>query len=185
VLKTAIRLTAACAGMFDEMFTRHPEEARTGGGAHSAADGPTGAGAYRWWTLGFVVVSFAIANAGLETIIGVSVPVLMFLYPIAIVVTAIGLLWPLVEHRLVVARTVVAFTAVAAFFDLLAALPDAVAQTPVVAALTGAAGRVLPGYAVGFGWIVPALAGLVVGLAVHAATRGRRDDARRTTSVEG
>ena len=46
------------------------------------------------------------------------------------------------------------------------------AFTPgAVTALTGLAARVLPGYEAGFGWVLPALVGLGVGLACTAAGR--------------
>ena len=117
-------------------------------------------------------MSFAIANLGLAAIVAISVPVLMFLYPVAIVVIVLALAWPWVSQRLVLARVVIAFTAAAAFFDLLGALPASLAATPVVTTLTETASAVLPGYDVGFGWVVPALVGTVVGLALSA--RGSR-----------
>ena len=184
-LKTAIGLTVACAEMFVEMFGRghggsraHGASREAGGVSESASastnatsaatasttSASTPAREYRWWALGFVGVSFAIANLGLAAIVQISVPVLMFLYPVAIVVILLALAWSWVSRHVVVARCVLAFTAFAAFFDLLGALPKSVANTPVVTALTEAAGAVLPGYAVGFGWAVPALVGLVVGL---------------------
>ena len=154
-LKTCIGLIVACTEMFAEMFP----------------------GSYRLWAGLFLVVSFALANLGLEAIIAWSVPVLMFLYPIAVVVILLGLAWAWVRDRPAVARWVVACTGLAAFFDLLGALPEALATTPPVTALTGLAGRVLPGYAVGFGWVVPALVGLVVGtLAAASRPRPRRGE---------
>ena len=165
-LKTCIGLTVACAEVFSEMF----------------------AGSYRLWASVFLAVSFALANLGLEAIIEWSIPVLMFLYPIAIVVMVIGLAWRWTRRRLTVARCAVAFTAAAAFFDLLAALPPVLAETAPVQALTGAAATVLPWYEVGFGWIVPAVIGVLVGL-VWTAVRGadrdetRRDETRRDGAV--
>lgn len=146
-LKTCIGLIVACAEMFTEMFP----------------------GSYRLWASLFLLVSLALANLGLEAIIAWSIPVLMFLYPIAVVVILLGLAWGWVRHRLVVARCVVASTAVAASFDLLGALPDVLAQTSFVTTLTGVAAQVLPWYGIGFGWVVPALLGLGVGLALTAA----------------
>lgn len=163
-LKTAIGLTVACSEMFAGLF----------GGRAGATPGAGGSRAYLGWLVGFVLVSFLVANLGLEAIIGVSVPVLMFLYPIAIVTILLGLAWEHVADRLVIARTVVTFTAIAAFFDLLAALPGSLPESPAVSALTGVAETILPGYASGFGWVVPALVGLVVGIALHAAGRRGR-----------
>lgn len=148
-LKTCIGLTVACAEIFSEMFP----------------------GGYRLWASVFLAVSFALANLGLDAIVAWSVPVLMFLYPIAVVVMLIGLSWPWTRRRLAVARWTVAFTAAAALFDLLGALPPVLGETVPVQALTGAAATVLPWYELGFGWIAPALAGVVVGI-VWTAVRG-------------
>lgn len=161
-LKTCIGLLVACAEMFATMFGGHADDGDTTGGR-----------SYRIWAAVFVLVSFGLANLGLAAIIAWSIPVLMFLYPIAVVVILLGLGWGWVRTRLVVARSIIAFTAVAAFFDLLAALPDALASTGLVTALTSAAQRILPGYEIGFGWIVPAVLGLGVGLALLAAGVGR------------
>lgn len=187
-LKTAIGLTAACAEMFDGLVGARDarvveETGDTGVGAESAAT--HGGGRYRWWMIAFVAVSFAIATLGLETIIGISLPVLMFLYPLAIVLVITGLAWEHVAHRRVIPRTALAFTAAAAFFDLLAALPEGPAAHPAVRALTGAAERVLPGYALGFGWVSPALVGLVVGVALHVLLRRRTGVAPVPTHLEG
>ncbi|WP_052465797.1 branched-chain amino acid transport system II carrier protein [Mobilicoccus massiliensis] len=163
-LKTSIGLIVACAEMFTELFARN---AATSDGADGQVQGAPRA--YRWWLLAFVGVSLLIANAGLEAIISFSIPVLMFLYPIAIVTIALALAWSWVSQHLIVARCVVAFTAVTAFFDLLAALPENLAATPFVTTLTDAATAVLPGYELGFGWVVPALVGLVVGVVADAS----------------
>ncbi|GAB48363.1 branched-chain amino acid transport system II carrier protein [Mobilicoccus pelagius] len=185
-LKTAIGLTAACAEMFDGLFgARTATVAEVGEVGAGDATQAHGGGRYRWWLLLFVVVSFAIATLGLETIIGISLPVLMFLYPLAIVVVLTGLAWEHVAHRLAVPRAVVAFTAAAAFFDLLAALPEGAAAHPTVQALTGFAERLLPGYAIGFGWVLPALVGLIVGIAIHVLLRRRDGVAPATTRSEG
>ncbi len=149
-LKTAIGLITACGEMFAALL-------------------PVGGG-YRWWTLGFVAVSLLIANAGLATIVSYSIPVLMFLYPLTIVTILLGLATPLLARRRPVYRWVVGATALAAVFDLLAALPAPLSEAGVVTSATRAAGSVLPGFESGFGWVVPALVGLVVGL-VHAALR--------------
>ncbi|MEW1965505.1 branched-chain amino acid transport system II carrier protein [Micrococcus sp. NPDC078436] len=148
-LKTCIGLIVACAQMFSDLFP----------------------GVYRVWAGAFLLVSFAVANLGLDAIVAWSVPVLMLLYPIAVVVILLGLAWSRVRHHLVVARCVVAFTAAAALFDLLGALPKPLAATPAVTALTGLAARVLPGYEVGFGWVVPALVGLAVGVGLAVSRR--------------
>lgn len=164
-LKTSIGLVTACARMFDELFSP------AGDGEAGAGSAPGGSRRYRRWALAFVAGSLAIANVGLSAIIAGAIPVLMFLYPVAVVTIALHLVGgPRSGRALALDRCVIGTTALAAFFDLLAALPEPLAGTPVVAALTGAAGRVLPGYDIGFGWVGPALLGVLLGLVLR---RGR------------
>ena len=54
---------------------------------------------YRVWAIIFSVVSFLFANFGLSTIIEYAVPVLMFLYPLAITLTPVGAAQPLLWSR--------------------------------------------------------------------------------------
>ena len=63
-LKTAVGLITSCGATFERMFSRGPS--------------------YRVWAVLFCVLSFLIANLGLNAIIGCSMPVLMFLYPLAV-----------------------------------------------------------------------------------------------------
>ena len=46
---------------------------------------------YRQWAIGFCILSFLIATLGLSAIITYSVPVLMFLYPLAITLILLAL----------------------------------------------------------------------------------------------
>ena len=69
------------------------------------------------------VVSFLIANAGLSAIIAYAVPVLMFLYPLAITLILLALLSRFFGHDRSVYCWVTGFTLVAAVYDLLRTLP--------------------------------------------------------------
>ncbi|WP_186304303.1 branched-chain amino acid transport system II carrier protein, partial [Staphylococcus epidermidis] len=53
---------------------------------------------YKAFVLFFSLLSFTIANFGLANIINYSVPVLMFLYPLAIVLILLTFLSPLFKH---------------------------------------------------------------------------------------
>ncbi|GAA1471908.1 branched-chain amino acid transport system II carrier protein [Corynebacterium felinum] len=51
---------------------------------------------YKVWLTVFVVISFIIASAGLGTVLKIAVPIIIFLYPIAItvvIITLIGFVW--------------------------------------------------------------------------------------------
>ena len=51
---------------------------------------------YKGYAIIFTLFSFTIANFGLNNIIQLSIPVLMFLYPLAITLILLGLLYPLI-----------------------------------------------------------------------------------------
>lgn len=70
----------------------------------------------------FSVVAFGFANFGLSNIISYSLPVLMFLYPLAIVLIVLSLCGKFFEHDRRVYRWVIGFTFFAALYDLCASL---------------------------------------------------------------
>lgn len=142
-LKTCIGLLTACAEMFATMFPRSLSQ--------------------RGWATLFAVVSFAVANVGLETIITAAVPVLVLLYPLAIAIIVLGLLDPWVRHRPWTYRLTVLGAGVVSLLFLLATQAGVPAG---VASAASAVGGVLPGFFLGFGWILPALIGLVAGMAL-------------------
>lgn len=150
-LKTAVGLVTSCGETFVQMFPRGPR--------------------YPVWAVGFCLFSFAIANLGLDAILAWTAPVLMFLYPLSIVLILLTLFGRLFgNHRTVLAWTV-GFTIPAAVLDLICALPKDSAAARLLAPVAGLA-RWLPLADKGFGWVVPALAGLLVGLVL--AKRPRR-----------
>lgn len=137
-LKTAVGLITSCGETFVAIFPGGPS--------------------YRVWAAAFCVLSFLLANLGLDAILDYSLPVLMFLYPLAIVLFGN-------DRRIL--RWTIGCTAVAAVLDLLRALPEAARGALHLQPLIDAAVRWLPLYAQGFGWVCPALAGLAAGLAVR------------------
>ncbi|WP_288530613.1 branched-chain amino acid transport system II carrier protein [uncultured Secundilactobacillus sp.] len=145
-LTTAVGLVAAFAQDFHKHFSRI---------------------SYRTW-LGFMcVASFLTANFGLDTIIQWSTPMLMFLYPFAMVLILLSIFSPLFKRDPVVYAFVVVFTAVPALLDMVAAFPPVVSQSAFGKALGAFQQGVLPFANLGMDWVVPAVVGAVVGLAVH------------------
>ena len=159
-LKTSVGLVTSCAETFEQLFPQGPK--------------------YKAWAVIFSVVSFAIANLGLSAIIACSVPVLMFLYPLAITLILLGLFGKFFGHSRIVYSTVTGFTFVAALFDFAKAMlgADVLSETMISSLhLRGAvafAQKALPFYDLGVGWICPALAGLVVGLVWYAIAKNRK-----------
>ena len=102
-LKTSVGLITSCAETFTGLFPK----------------GPT----YRVWAVIFSLVSLLFANFGLSSIIGYSVPVLMFLYPLAITLIALSLFGKFFAYDRAVFVWTTALTLVGALYDFAAALP--------------------------------------------------------------
>ena len=145
-LKTAIGLVTSCSKAFVDMFPKGP--------------------GYSVWAVIFSVVSFGIANFGLSSIVAWCVPVLMFLYPLAITLVLLALLGRFFGNRRSVYVWTTAFTLVAAVFDMIGAISGMVPGNALLANLKAFASGVLPLYTLGLGWVCPAAVGFVLGLAV-------------------
>ena len=146
-LKTAVGLVTSCSESFSYMFT------------HGSA--------YRRWSVFFTALSFLIANLGLDAIIAYAVPVLMFLYPLAITLILLGLFGDFFGHDKTVYRSVTGLTLAAALFDLIKALPQQALSALQLGGAVEAAERLIPFYSLGMGWICPSLIGLAAGLALR------------------
>lgn len=125
---------------------------------------------YHTWLFLMTLASFLTANFGLDTIIAWSTPMLMFLYPFAMVLILLSITANLFNKDRVVYFWTVLFTLVPAFLDMIAAFPPVVSQSSWALALKGVQMKYLPFAAIGMDWIIPALLGLVIGLACHYVT---------------
>lgn len=148
-LKTSIGLVTSCSEAFVKMFPK--------------------ALSYKAWAVIFSVFSFVVSNVGLSAIIGYSVPVLMFIYPLAITLIILALVGKLFRHDKVVYISVTAFTMAAAILDFIKSLPANVVEALHLDTVTGIADAYLPLYTYNLGWLIPAGIGLVIGLIIHFA----------------
>lgn len=146
-LKTAVGLITSCGETFVKIFPGGPS--------------------YRVWAVSFCVLSFLVANLGLDAIIAFSMPVLMFLYPLAVVLILLTLCGRFFRDDRRVLRWTIGFTAAGAVFDFLRALPEGLRDVLHLETVIRAVSGVLPFSEQGFGWVCPALAGLLIGLGVH------------------
>jgi len=142
-LKTAIGLITSCSQMFSEMFPNSIS--------------------YNKYAILFTAFSFVIANFGLNKIIQLSVPVLMFLYPLAITLIFLSLLAPIIKKQRDIYRWTTILTMIAAYFDFCNALPETIKETAIVSKMIDFAHMYLPGFDYGFGWIIPSLGGFIIG----------------------
>ncbi|WP_068677416.1 branched-chain amino acid transport system II carrier protein [Oceanobacillus sp. Castelsardo] len=114
---------------------------------------------YKMFVVIFTTFSFVIANFGLANIIAFSIPVLMFLYPLAVVLMLLTFLSPLFNHARIVYVATTVVTILISIFDGLTALCGSLGidyfswMVPILNFYE----QVLPLYGIGLGWLIPAL----------------------------
>ena len=142
-LKTAIGLITACSETFQKLFPNLLS--------------------YRSYVMLFTIVSCLIANVGLTQIIALSIPVLMFLYPLAITLIILAFLSPIFKHRQIVYVLTTMCTLFASVADALNALPDIIKNEPFIQNLLAFYHTFLPFFTIGMGWVIPMVVGLALG----------------------
>nr|WP_191979301.1 branched-chain amino acid transport system II carrier protein [Levilactobacillus koreensis] len=143
-LKTSIGLISAFGDTLHEMFPKL---------------------SYTTLTIFASVVPCLIANVGLTKMITYSTPILMFLYPLAIVLIILAVLSPLLGTSRWLWGLSILFTIIPAIFSGVAALPLALQQAGWIQGILALNGQ-LPLASLGFSWVVPALIGVVLGKVV-------------------
>lgn len=111
---------------------------------------------YRVWVVFFAGISAVISNVGLSGILQFSKPVLSAIYPVALVLILLSLVPKLHQWRLVYPLTI-GFVTVQ---SVIAALSQTAVRLPLVTDLMAK----IPLTAQGFGWILPGVVGLLLGL---------------------
>lgn len=146
-LKTSIGLITACSEFFHEVFPKI---------------------SYRQFVIILCLVSFGIANVGLTNIIAFAVPVLMFLYPLAIVLILLGLAAPLFNNKQSVFIGAMLLTFLISVIDGYNALTQNVTNFNIelLNSVSTFYSNILPFYDVGLGWVVPAIVGVIIGFII-------------------
>ncbi|MEK4424730.1 branched-chain amino acid transport system II carrier protein [Solibacillus sp. FSL K6-1523] len=146
-LKTSIGLITACSEFFHEVFPKI---------------------SYKSFVVALCLVSFTIANFGLTNIITFAVPVLMFLYPLAIVLIILGLASTYFKNKQSVYAGAIILTIFISTIDGYNALITNVPAFEVnfLTAISNFYADILPFYSIGLGWIVPAIIGVLIGLII-------------------
>jgi branched-chain amino acid:cation transporter, LIVCS family len=122
---------------------------------------------YHQWLALNCLISFIIANVGLNMIITWSTPVLMFLYPFAIVLIILALLTPMIHHDPHIYRWTIGCTLIPAAFDMLAAFPPVISGIPVIHHLITWEQQLLPLAHEGMDWVLPAIIGGIIGWVIR------------------
>jgi branched-chain amino acid:cation transporter, LIVCS family len=148
-LTTAIGLATACGKYFHSLFPKW---------------------SYTFFVYLFSLISFVIANFGLAKIVTFSIPVLMFLYPLAIVLIFLTFLSRLFQHARIVYAVTTAATFAISVIDGFKTLCDLL-EIPYFDWLTYILyfyQKYLPLYQEGLGWLAPAIVALLIsGIWVH------------------
>ncbi|MFJ7406388.1 MULTISPECIES: branched-chain amino acid transport system II carrier protein [unclassified Lysinibacillus] len=146
-LKTSIGLITSCSEFFHEVFPKI---------------------SYKWFVFILCVVSFSIANFGLNNIIQFAIPVLMFLYPLAIVLILLALSSSLFNNKQAVYASAMFLTFFVSLIDGYNALVNSIpeAKLSFLDSVAELYSNVLPLYDIGLGWILPAVIGVIIGLAM-------------------
>ena len=154
-LKTAVGLVTSAAETFNGMFPKFLP--------------------YKAWAIIFSAVSFLIANLGLTAIINYSVPVLMFLYPLAITLILLGLFGSAFKNRRCVYLSTTVATLIAAAFDFIAALPANVISALRLNAMLEFMKDYVPLFKYGLGWLIPAAVGAAIGVIIMLSTKSKTE----------
>ncbi|CAM3421617.1 branched-chain amino acid transport system II carrier protein [Marinicrinis lubricantis] len=122
---------------------------------------------YPWIIAVLCLFSFLMANLGLDQLISVSLPVLIAIYPITIVLIALALL-----HAVIPVASSVYIGAMigAGLVSVVDGLMMAGIEIDAVSKLYAH----LPMFDLGVGWLLPSVAGGLLGLIFRLAKRGRR-----------
>ena len=112
---------------------------------------------YRAWVWGFAAVSAVLANVGLEAILLFSVPVLNAIYPLAILLIALAFL------KRALTRFPAVYPWTALFCGVSSVLTVLEQQGLSIPGVTGLI-HAIPGYAAGFGWLLPTVLGAGIGV---------------------
>ncbi|GLB47371.1 branched-chain amino acid transport system carrier protein [Philodulcilactobacillus myokoensis] len=132
---------------------------------------------YKVWLGLMCLASFLTANFGLDQIIAWSTPMLMFLYPFAMVLILLSVTSPLFHRDPVVYAWTVVCTAVPAFLEMISSFPPVVSQSGFGKAVTTFQSNYLPFASAGMDWVVPALVGAILGVTFHLVLKAKRNGA--------
>ena len=148
-LKTSIGLISAFGETAEEMFPKFN---------------------YQMTLIGAGTLSFLVANIGLTKLINYSTPVLMFLYPLAMVLIIIAVLTPLIGDSKWIFGMTTLFTIIPALFAGVEALPQELKSNILVEQVLNWNNH-LPLANISLGWVVPAVIGLIIGYLVSRISK--------------
>ncbi len=115
---------------------------------------------YKVWAFILSATSMILANLGLTQILKVSVPILGFIYPIALTLIILGLCHKYIEQYTYIYPVTIGIVALFSGIDILNRNVFLSKWTPIL--------EHIPLYTEGVGWIIPAIVGGCLGMVVSA-----------------
>lgn len=134
-LTTSIGLTTAFADYFHSLFPKY---------------------SYKKIAAYVCIFSFIVANVGLSTLISISLPILIMIYPVTVVLILLSFMKKYIKHRRMVYILSMIFAFVVSFFN---GLENADIQLGFINQLC----HMLPFYEFNLGWVLPAIKGAILG----------------------
>lgn len=113
-----------------------------------------------------ILISFIVSNVGLTTLIKVSVPLLYFIYPLAIVLIVLSLTRPLFYGAKPVYQWAIYLTFLASFVDALGSLTQII-NVPWLNHFASWAKTYIPLYSYQLDFLFPAVIGAGIGLSIY------------------
>lgn len=138
-ISTAVGLLTANAQFFNKLFPKI---------------------SYKTFLIVFTLLSVAITNVGLSTIINTSLPVLLIIYPLAMVLMVLSL----ADHFFKGGRIVYILALIPTFF---VSVYDGLKQMEIKITSYENILKALPLYEQSLGWLVPAMIGALIGFIIH------------------
>lgn len=130
---------------------------------------------YKNWVRILALSSMGLANMGLTKILAISVPVLVAIYPIAIMLIVLAILDNLFKGDSIIYGLTILFTGVVS-------VVDALGQTGIKLGMINDLFSRLPLYSEGLGWVIPAVVGMFLGVAMSFGQQWGR---LKLTNVKG
>jgi len=146
-LTTCVGLISACASFFHEIYPKL---------------------GYKSYATIFTLVGFSVATFGLDTILSFAVPLLVFIYPIAIVLIMLSIAQRFLPESKTMFRLSVLLTTIYSIYEVLTSLG---LKMEMFTKLIG----FVPFFENGLGWFVPAVVAAVIGFVVDRVSGGRAE----------
>lgn len=122
---------------------------------------------YHVWAVAFTVLSIAMAIQGLDAVLAVAVPFIVFLYPPAITLIALSIIQPLVANTIAFYWTYRLSLWTAVVWSALSVFASQGWGTNLLEPLLSLS----PGHALNLGWVVPTLIAVVIGIVLDATLK--------------